>query len=467
MPRGRILFGPGTGRASPPDPFGSALVPTFRDRDEAGRALGERLLRFRAASPVVLGIPRGGLPVAAEVARALDAPLDVLVVRKLGVPWHPELGFGAVGEGGASVIDTDVVSAAGLDPSEMQSVIREETSELDRRIRRYRGDRPPVSVTGRTAILVDDGIATGGTVRAAIDVIRQRGADRIVVAVPVAPPRTVEMLRQLVDEIVVLRSVEPFLAVGQFYEEFPQVPDEEVARILAGSSPEPMTDDPVDPVDPVDRTVDIDLVSVRLVGDLVLPAAATGVVVFAHGSGSSRHSPRNRSVARALNRVGLGTFLLDLLTVEEELDRTNVFDVDLLADRLVSTTQWLRRRPEAHDLPIGYFGASTGAAAALMAAAELGEEIRAVVSRGGRPDLAASRLDDVVSPTLLIVGGDDRTVLQLNRQARSMLRCPSELEVVPGATHLFEEPGALERVAALAAGWFARHLARTPGEPLP
>jgi putative phosphoribosyl transferase len=409
---------------------------------------------------VVLGIPRGGLPVAAEVARALDAPLDVLVVRKLGVPWYPELGFGAVGEGGASVIDADVVSSAGLDPSEMQSVIREETTELDRRIRRYRGDRPPVSVTGRTAILVDDGIATGGTVRAAIDVIRQRGADRIVVAVPVAPPSTVEMLRQLVDEIVVLRSVEPFLAVGQFYDEFPQVSDEEVARILALSSPEPMTDRTDEPVDP---TVDIDLASVRLVGALVLPAAAAGIVVFAHGSGSSRHSPRNRSVARALNRVGLGTLLLDLLTVEEELDRTNVFDIDLLADRLVSTTLWLHRRPEARDLKVGYFGASTGAAAALMAAAELGEEIRAVVSRGGRPDLAASRLGDVVSPTLLIVGGDDRTVLQLNRQARSMLRCPSELEVVPGATHLFEEPGALERVAALAAGWFTRHLVRTPG----
>jgi putative phosphoribosyl transferase len=315
-------------------------------------------------------------------------------------------------------------------------------------------------VTGRTAILVDDGIATGGTVRAAIDVIRQRGADRIVVAVPVAPPSTVEMLRQLVDEIVVLRSVEPFLAVGQFYDEFPQVSDEEVARILALSSPEPMTDRTDEPVDP---TVDIDLASVRLVGDLVLPAAAAGIVVFAHGSGSSRHSPRNRSVARALNRVGLGTLLLDLLTVEEELDRTNVFDIDLLADRLVSTTLWLHRRPEARDLKVGYFGASTGAAAALMAAAELGEEIRAVVSRGGRPDLAASRLGDVVSPTLLIVGGDDRTVLQLNRQARSMLRCPSELEVVPGATHLFEEPGALERVAALAAGWFTRHLVRTPG----
>lgn len=217
--------------------------------------------------------------------------------------------------------------------------------------------------------------------------------------------------------------------------------------------------------DPVDRTVDIDLPFVRLVGHLVVPAGATGIVVFAHGSGSSRHSLRNRSVARALNEVGLGTLLFDLLTVEEELDRSNVFDVDLLADRLVSTTVWLRRRPEAHDLRVGYFGASTGAAAALIAAAELKGEIRAVVSRGGRPDLAAARLADVVSPTLLIVGGNDWTVLQLNREARAMLRCPSGLEIVPGATHLFEEPGALERVAALASGWFTRHLVRTPGEP--
>jgi putative phosphoribosyl transferase len=436
-------------------------VAPFRDRDEAGRSLGARLLPFRARSPVILGIPRGGLPVAAEVARALDAPLDVLVVRKLGVPWRPELGFGAIGEGGVRVIDADVVSMAGLGPSEMQRVIRLEAAELERRIRLYRGDRSPAPVRGRTVILVDDGIATGGTVRAAIDVIRRSGADRIVVAVPVAPPRIVETLQQLADEVVVLRSEEPFLAVGQFYEEFPQVSDEEVAQILARSSPEVMGDRADDPVD---RTVAIDLPSVRLVGHLVVPAGATGIVVFAHGSGSSRHSPRNRSVALALNEVGLGTLLFDLLTVEEELDRSNVFDVDLLADRLVSTTGWLRSQPEAHDMRVGYFGASTGAAAALIAAAELKGVIRAVVSRGGRPDLAASRLADVVSPTLLIVGGNDRTVLQLNREARAMLRSPSELEIVQGATHLFEEPGALERVAALAAGWFTRHLVRTPGE---
>jgi putative phosphoribosyl transferase len=462
--KGSSLSAQGSGsRRLPHVLLGSGMTPGFHDRDEAGRSLGTRLLPFRASSPVILGIPRGGLPVAAEVARALNAPLDVLVVRKLGVPWHPELGFGAIGEGGASVIDADVISMAGLGPSDTRRVIREETAELERRIRLYRGDRAPVPVKGRTVILVDDGIATGGTVRAAIDVVRRRGADRIVVAVPVAPPRTVETLRHVADEVVVLRSEEQFLAVGQFYDDFPQVADEEVARILAGSEP---VVTPGSAADPVDRTVEIDLGPVRLAGDLVIPAGATGIVVFAHGSGSSRHSPRNRAVALALNDGGLGTLLLDLLTVEEELDRANVFDIELLANRLVGTTTWLHRQPEAHDLGVGFFGASTGAAAALVASAELGREIRAVVSRGGRPDLAAPRLADVTSPTLLIAGGNDRTVLQLNREARRTLRCPSELDIVEGATHLFEEPGALERVAELALGWFTRYLV-SDNRPVP
>ena len=163
----------------------------FRNRVEAGRSLGTRLLRFRAGSPVILGIPRGGLPVAAEVARALGAPLDVLVVRKLGVPWHPELGFGAIGEGGASVIDADVISMAGLGPSDTQRVIREETVELERRIRLYRGDRAPVPVKGRTVIIVDDGFATGSTAIAAVRAASAALAKHIVVAAAVAPPETV------------------------------------------------------------------------------------------------------------------------------------------------------------------------------------------------------------------------------------------------------------------------------------
>lgn len=207
------------------------------------------------------------------------------------------------------------------------------------------------------------------------------------------------------------------------------------------------------------RTCDVDIGSVALLGDLVVPERPLGVVVFAHGSGSSRLSPRNRSVARRLNEAGFATLLFDLLTETEEQDRANVFDVELLADRLVRTTAWVREQPGLGEFRVGYFGASTGAAAALLAAAELGPEIGAVVSRGGRPDLAAERLARVVAPTLLIVGGEDHQVIALNRAADALLRCIHQLAIVPGATHLFEEPGALDRVASLAAGWFARHLA--------
>ena len=193
-------------------------------------------------------------------------------------------------------------------------------------------------------------------------------------------------------------------------------------------------------------------------GDLTVPDQPHGVVAFAHGSGSSRLSPRNRQVAQTLNSDGFATLLFDLLTPEEERDRANVFDIPLLGRRLAAATGWLRRQPETSELPLGYFGASTGAAAALIAAADLAAELSAVVSRGGRPDLAAARLSEVRAPTLLIVGGLDPQVLELNRQAQRQLRCPNDLEVVVGATHLFEEPGTLEAVARLASDWFARHL---------
>ncbi len=197
----------------------------------------------------------------------------------------------------------------------------------------------------------------------------------------------------------------------------------------------------------------------RLEGDLGFPAeTARGLVLFAHGSGSSRLSPRNTYVASALRQAGLATLLFDLLRESEEADRANVFDIELLADRLLAATAWARSFETTHSLPLGYFGASTGAAAALTAAARLGEEIGAVVSRGGRPDLAGSALPRVTAPTLLIVGGHDTEVLALNRAAHRALRCESVIEVVPGATHLFEEPGALEVVVERARHWFLRHL---------
>jgi putative phosphoribosyl transferase len=209
---------------------------------------------------------------------------------------------------------------------------------------------------------------------------------------------------------------------------------------------------------PLVREVRFPADSVELEGTLALPPEASAIVLFAHGAGSSRFSPRNRLVAGVLREAGLGTLLFDLLTALEEVDRAAVFDIPLLAQRLIAATRWVQGNPGTAGLRIGYFGASTGAAAALIAAAELGDEVGAVVSRGGRPDLAADRLGDVRAPTLLIVGGEDEPVVSLNREAFERLGGEKEIVVIPGATHLFEEPGALEQVAALARDWFARHL---------
>jgi len=214
------------------------------------------------------------------------------------------------------------------------------------------------------------------------------------------------------------------------------------------------------------RDVQIPSGDARLHGTLQIPAGASGIVVFAHGSGSSRFSPRNQYVAGVIRDAGLGTLLFDLLTPEEETvdvqTRHLRFDIELLATRLVDAATWLADADETRHLRVGYFGASTGGGAALVTAARLGHVIGAVVARGGRPDLAGAALPHVVSPTLLIVGGRDTTVLQLNKAAYAQLRCQKALEIVPGATHLFEEPGALEQVAQLAAGWFQQHL-----HPLP
>jgi pimeloyl-ACP methyl ester carboxylesterase len=202
--------------------------------------------------------------------------------------------------------------------------------------------------------------------------------------------------------------------------------------------------------------------AVTLEGNLTLPQDCQAVVLFAHGSGSSRHSPRNRYVARLLNEAKLATLLIDLLTLHEEaIDAQTAqlrFDIDLLAKRLVDATDWLTQFPDTKQLRIGYFGASTGAAAALVAAAERPDQVRAIVSRGGRPDLAGAALPRVRAPTLLIVGGNDVQVIQLNQMALAQLRSENQLVIIPGATHLFEEPGALDKVARLAREWFQRHL---------
>lgn len=297
-------------------------------------------------------------------------------------------------------------------------------------------------------------------------------------AVPVAPRNWTERMGSEADELVCPHTPRDFYAIGQFYVDFAQTDDDEVVACLAEAGDRPADgrragSGPVDRAGgdreayragggevggEMGREAYIRIGGATLRGRLTVPEGAAGVVVFAHGSGSSRHSPRNRFVATGLNRAGLGTLLFDLLTEEEEADRANVFDTGLLAGRLTDATGWLRGQPECEGLAVGYFGASTGAGAALWSAAEPDARIAAVVSRGGRPDLAGPRLPEVTAPTLLIVGGDDLQVIDLNRAARSRLHCENRLAVVPGATHLFEETGALERVTELAGDWFTDHM---------
>jgi putative phosphoribosyl transferase len=329
-------------------------------------------------------------------------------------------------------------------------------------------------------IVVDDGVATGATAHAAARAARQRGAAHVVLAAPVIAAGSKPDLRLDFDDVVAVDLPEPFIAVGLWYERFGQVSDEEVLGCLRRSREGPQAEgeelwdgewigpergDP--PAGPEEETLAIPFDSSAsgpgiLDADLVLPVGAKGLVMFVHGSGSTRRSPRNRFVAHVMQRAGFATLLFDLLTpaeaAEDEVTAQLRFDVDLLTARVLAATRWVSALPRTRGLRLAYFGASTGAAAALAAAAESPELVAAVVSRGGRPDLvSAATLEKVWAPVLLVVGSRDEDVLRLNRSVLRHL-ATAALAVVPGATHLFEEPGALEAVARLAAEWFARRL---------
>jgi putative phosphoribosyl transferase len=452
----------------------------FLDRRDAGRKLAAQLLPLAGERPIVIALPRGGVPVAFEVARVLNAPLDILAVRKLGAPANPEYGVGAITEDGSAVLNAETARRVGMTRQALEATVEREVQELRRRVESYRDGRPRIDVRGRTVIVVDDGLATGLTDLAAVRALRAGGATRIVVAVPVGARESVALVGEEADEIVCHTIPHELLGVGHWYRDFSPVSDAEVIATLAAASgqapPRGETEpigrvptarvaalQPISPAVPATRhELLLDIGGVSLAGEITIPGRPPGLVIFAHGSGSSRMSPRNRAVAETLQQAGFATLLFDLLTESEERRRELVFDIPLLARRLELVTRWAIAEPDTRGVPVGYFGASTGAAAALRAAAAAGEVVRAVVSRGGRPDLAADRLPNVTAPTLLVVGSLDPEVLALNRRATAMLRCPHRLAVVEGAGHLFAEPGTLETVTRLATHWFTDHLAAAP-----
>jgi putative phosphoribosyl transferase len=440
---------------------------TFIDRSDAGRRLARRLSHLNLGDAVVLGLPRGGVAVAAEVANALHLPLDVIVVRKLGLPFQSELAMGAIGEDGIRVMNDDVVQSSEVSESDIWAAEAHERTELERRVTLYRGNRNRVSIRGRTAVIVDDGVATGSSAKAACQVARAQGARQVVIAVPVAPSDWDERIGPDADLCVALTTPPGFAAVGQFYDHFEQATDADVTSCLRQSDERLLEAGAGSSVDirsgfGTDRDVNIAVTHSELIGHLVVSPSdsrtAPAMVILVHGSGSSRLSPRNRFVASVLNAAGLGTLVIDLLTPDEEHDRTKVFDIEKLAHRLIEVTNWLRSCPGFAGCRVGYFGSSTGGAVALCAAANPGLDISAVVSRGGRPDLAAQHVSAVHCPTLFIVGANDDVVLDLTQRCQEHVLCPNELQVIPGASHLFEEPGSLEQVAVLARSWFVRHL---------
>ncbi|MFF7903130.1 phosphoribosyltransferase family protein [Streptomyces sp. NPDC007920] len=446
----------------------------YENRADAGRRLARCLEYLRDEDVVVLGVPRGGVPVAFEVARHLDAPLDLAVVRKLRVPWQPELGFGALGEHGVRVIDRAVLSESGLDPAGRETVERAERAELERRLRHLRDSRPPLSVAGRTALVVDDSLSTGAAAEAACRVARTRGAAEVVLAVPVGPEAALPHLRAVADQVVCLQPLRHLGSVGAWYTDSGHVTDAEVATLLAetrrttatattattaaGPLPEPAAEAPSP-----DREVEVPAGPVRLAARLALPPTPPVAVAYALGGGSGRHRPPHQRVAAVLRRAGLGTLLIDLLTEDEERTPHNVFDIVLLAGRLRAATDWLRRET---GLPVSHCGAGTGAGAAVEAAAH--DDVRAVVCLGGRPDLAPpSALARVRAPCLFVVGALDTRLLGLNRLAADWMCCDHRVVPVRGAADLFTAPDTVKTVAELARDWFTAHHARPEGAARP
>ncbi|HYX34605.1 MAG TPA: phosphoribosyltransferase [Oligoflexus sp.] len=443
----------------------------LKNRSEAGKLLAAKLQQY-ADNPnvLVLALPRGGVPVAFEIALSLQAPLDVFLVRKLGVPGHEELAMGAISSSGDRVLNQEIIDVLQLTEPVIDRVTHRERQEMNRREAVYRQNKPPLKIKGKTVLLVDDGLATGSTMTAAIRAIQQQKPEKIVLAVPVAPPSTFESMQKLGDDMVCLLTPEPFYGVGLWYQDFSQTQDDEVIRLLSqaeGWRKEPLDKKSTFPADqepPGFHHVSIPAGSVELEGKLLHHEEHTkGIVMLIHGCGNPRQGPEHDLIAHKLYEAGFSTLRFDLLTEDEETSEIKSrhlrFDVPLLTRRLTEVTDWVMHELATEDQPLGFFSSSTGTAAALKTAAAFGHHIKAIVSLSGRPELAGEALAKVTSPTLLLIGGQDISILDLNVCARARMR-PGlvRIDVVPQASHLFEEEGALERAVDHTIAWFDQHL---------
>lgn len=434
---------------------------TFIDRAEAGRRLAHRLEFLQSEDLVVLGLPRGGVPVAYEVAIALDAPLDVLVVRKLGLPHNPEVAMGAIGEGGTRVLDAEIMQLARVDKDDLDQVERMEKDELASRVLRFRQGRNRLDLEGKTALIIDDGLATGSTARVACVVARQLGAERIIVAAPVASPEAAEKILEVADLFVCLSTPTPFRAVGAHYIDFGQTEDSEVVMLLDAASR--LAGSGRNKELPPDRNEEINLAvdSVVLSAELRLPFAVGNIVVLARGVAGETSYSASLYAAAVMNGAGIGTILIDLVTATERA-LSVAPDNYVLVRRLVLVTERLQSWPELKGLPMGYFDAGAGATVLLGAAANEGGAVSAVVAFAPRLDDAGSWVSEVSAATLMLYGRADEELLERNRQSANRMRCPHLQIVVETDAGPADSPTTVtvRGVAEHARDWFLRYLSR-------
>jgi putative phosphoribosyl transferase len=431
----------------------------FKDRKHAGRLLSTKMSQFsyNRNRTVVIAIPLGGVSVAYELASELQLPLDILPIKKIGAPLDPELATGAVGENSEVLYNTELLKYLGYGHHDIEPMKEMALMKIKKISEVLRQGHIPLQLENKDIILVDDGVSSGTTMRTAIQFLRKKRVRKIHIATPVCSPDAMAELAGQVNKFTTVLTPVNFTSIGEWYDDFSQVETKEVIRILNEFHSGQNTLSPQD--------VLVKDAHVELPGQLYLSAKNKSWIIFAHGSGSSHKSVRNNIVAEELAHSGHGTLLFDLLTIDEDENYNNRFNITLLSKRLLMATMWLvNSKYYVKGTPIGYFGASTGAAAALMASANspLEYPLYAITSRGGRPDIIDDRtLQSIKIPTLLIVGGEDHEVIKLNEKASFYLpNC--RVVIVPHASHLFEEAGTLEEVTKLAIQWFDEHIATRP-----
>lgn len=422
----------------------------FKDRTDAGRILAGALSRAGYRAPVVLGIPRGGVPVAAQVAKELHGSLGVVVARKLRAPGQPELAIGAVTADGATWLNADLADRVGADARYLEQERATQALEARHREEAFDGHRRP-AIAGEVVIIVDDGLATGATAIAAARSMRASGAARVVLAVPVAPPDSIEKLRGEVDEVVCPWIESDFWAIGEFYQDFRQVADAEVKSILESFGR---------PLETREARVRRD--GVELAVRLRLPAADVPLVTFVHGLGSSKDSPRNVVIAERLFDSGIGVLLFDL-SAHGDSTGTGEDGLDSYVKDLAAVAAWGLAQPGIDPARTAIAGSSLGATVALLAVARGVVHPSALVLRA--PPISASDCGGIDIPTLVVIGSRDGLLPDVTEAARA---CPAmDLRIVPGATHLFEEEGVLEEATRITTTWLAEQLTAggTKSEP--